>query len=368
MMTTTASRRDRAGRWLAAAGVYAGLAGTAASCGAEPPARQAAHQHSAAQFLARYARPDGQVVRLDQGGDTVSEGQAYGMLLAELAGNEAAVGRIWTWTREHLQLGNGLFAWHADAAGKVTGREPASDADVLIAWALLRYRGPGAAAWHKEGRRVAAAILAHEVTTGPGGVPVLAAGPWATGRPASLDPSYWSLTAFRQLAALTGDQTWQRMAAGAVALTRALTRDGRQLPPDWAELTASGTLKPEPAPDGSQPQTQYGPDAQRTVVWFAASCDPRARALAARWWPVLRPAARSAALALSPAGTVLTGTPATLPMVASAAAAMAADDGTAARGLLHHATAQQRDQSTYYGGAWNALGPALMTGGAFNRC
>src|SRR5438552_2969040 len=195
-----------------------GLAAAAAGCGGTATPQQQA----AARFLAKYAQPGGRVVRLDQGGDTVSEGQAYGMLLAEVAGDDAAFRRIWGWTHDHLRLRNGLFAFHANAGGKVVSKQAASDADLLIAWALLRYRGPGAATWHRDGRQVAAAILAHEVTTGPGRVPVLAAGPWGTGRPASLNPSYWSLTAMEGLAHLTGRAEWRAMAAGAVSLTRSL--------------------------------------------------------------------------------------------------------------------------------------------------
>jgi endoglucanase len=256
-MITAAKSITSAVTGLTAAAACAGLTATAAGCGsaatgANPP------QPAATRFLGAYVRPDGRVTRLDQGGDTVSEGQAYGMLLAAAAGNHDAFGRIWRWTRAHLQLSDGLFAWHADAAGKVTGQQPASDGDLLIAWALLRYQGPTAATWHRDGRRVATAILAHEVTTGPRSTPVLAAGPWATGRPASLNPSYWSLTALQDLARLTGDQMWHRLALGAVTMVSELTRNGRLLPPDWAELTAAGALRPEPAPDGSQPQTQYG--------------------------------------------------------------------------------------------------------------
>jgi endoglucanase len=339
----------------------AGLAVAMAGCGGSATAA-GPHQRTAAAFLARYARADGRVVRLDQGGDTVSEGQAYGMLLAEVAGDSAAFGRIWGWTRGHLQLGNGLFAFHTNAAGKVVNSQPASDADLLIAWALLRYAGPRAAAWHRDGRLVAAAILAHEVTTGPGGTPILAAGPWATGRPASLDPSYWSLAALSGIAKITGGQQWHRLAAGAVTLTSELSRAGRLLPPDWAELTATGVLRPEPAPDGSAPQTQYGLDAQRAVVWFAASCDPRARALAAHWWPLLRPGDRAQALALHQDGTVLDATPSTLPRVAAAAAARAAGDTTAYQQLMRRAAASQRDHPTYYGAAWQALGTALFAG------
>jgi len=56
-------------------------------------------------------------------------------------------------------------------------------------------------------RKLAIAIMTSPSTiTGPGPVPVLTAGPWATGRPASLDPGDWSLAAFDRLARLTGDQ------------------------------------------------------------------------------------------------------------------------------------------------------------------
>jgi endoglucanase len=307
-------------------------------------------------------------VRLDQGHDTVSEGQAYGMLLAETIRDYARFSRIWEWTRDHLQLRDGLFAFHANAAGQPLSQEPATDADVLIAWALLRYQGPDAARFHRAGRRVADAVLAHEVTTGPGGMPVLTAGPWAIGQPVMLDPSYWAIPALQDLAKLTGRQEWHRLAVGAVSMTRELTQNGQLLPPDWAELTVGGALLAVPSPDGGQPQAQYGPDAQRAVVWFAASCDPQAKALAARWWPLLRSGHHAQALALSLNGTVLNVTHTPLSLVASAAAAKAAGDGAAALRLLRQAVAQQRSYPTYYGGAWVALGPALLTSRNLGAC
>jgi endo-1,4-beta-D-glucanase Y len=325
-------------------------------------------QRSATAFLAAYVRPDGRVYRPDQGGDTVSEGQAYGLLLAEVADQPAAFGRIWQWTRAHLQLPSGLFAYHANAAGQLLSAQPASDADLLIAWALLRYQGPHAATRHQEGQQVAVAVLAHEVITGPGGTPVLTAGPWATGSPASLDPSYWALPALTGLARLTGDQQWQQLAEGAVPLTSRLTAGGRDLPPDWAQLTASGVLAPAAAPNGSEPQTEYGLDAQRTVVWFAVSCDPRARALASRWWALLRQPGRAQAIALRPNGVIINPAAAPLPLVAAAAAAQATGQQSAGRRLLQRANAQQHSYPTYYGGAWAALGPALLSGALGSAC
>jgi endo-1,4-beta-D-glucanase Y len=290
------------------------------------------------------------------------------MLLAEAADNHGAFGKIWRWTHQHLQLRDGLFAYHANPSGQIISRQPAADADLLIAWALLRYHGPAQAQWHRDGRRVAHAVLADEVTGGPGGAPVLAARPWATGRPASLDPSYWALPALQGLAQLTGQAEWRRLATGTVTLTRTLTHGGQLLPPDWAELTSAGALNPEPAPDGSQSQTQYGPDAQRTVVWFAASCVSGARALAARWWTLLRSSDRGQALSLQPDAAPLDAAPAVLPMVASAAAAQATGDNGATRQLLVRATTQQRQHPTYYGGAWDALGQILLTSTSLSRC
>jgi endoglucanase len=312
------------------------------------------------QFLNAYVRPDGRVWRPDQDGDTVSEGQAYGLLLAEAAGQDGLFGRIWQWTQGHLQLPDGLFAWHADAAGHVLDPGSASDADLLIAWALLRYQGPGAAPLHQDGSQVASAVLAHEVTAGPGGTPVLAAGPWATGDPATLDPSYWSLPALTGLARLTGNQQWLQIADGAVALTARLTRNGALLPPDWAGLDAGGAVYPDSA--------QYGLDAERTVVWFAASCVPQARTLAARWWRLLRLPRRASALALTLNGAVINPAANALPFVAAAAAADAAAAPGASHRLLSQAASQQQRHPGYYGGAWAALGPTLLTSNALNGC
>ena len=169
--------------WIAESGLGAGegsSAGTPAP-GTPPPAVD--------RFLAAYVRTDGRVWRPDQGRDTVSEGQAYGLLLAEAAGRDDLFGRIWHWTQAHMQRPDGLVAWHADPAGHILDPEPASDADLLTAWALLRYRGPGADRLHRDGRQVADAILAHEVATGPAGTLVLTAGPWQPAIPTRWTPA-----------------------------------------------------------------------------------------------------------------------------------------------------------------------------------
>lgn len=78
------------------------------------------------RFLETYVARDGRVVRRDQGGDTVSEGQAYGMLIAVALADEDTFRRIWWWTRTHLQRSDGLLS-HRWADGSVADPEPADD-------------------------------------------------------------------------------------------------------------------------------------------------------------------------------------------------------------------------------------------------
>ena len=74
-------------------------------------------------------------MRPDQGGDTVSEGQAYGMLIAAGVGDEDRFRQVWAWTDEHLQRRDRLLAWRW-ADGAVVDSTPAADADLVAAGAL----------------------------------------------------------------------------------------------------------------------------------------------------------------------------------------------------------------------------------------
>ena len=83
-----------------------------------------------------YVTRDGRVVRRDQGGDTVGEGQAYGMLLAAAIGDQRRFDTIWTWTKKNLRRPDGLisFLWRD---GHVVDPQAASDADLDATRALL---------------------------------------------------------------------------------------------------------------------------------------------------------------------------------------------------------------------------------------
>lgn len=328
-----------------------GAGGSSAAGGATVTWRGAAQR-----FLDHYVSGSGRVVRHDQGGDTVSEGQSYALLLAGLVGDRPTFDRVWRWTREQLATPDGLLAWRWDG-GRVS-RDPATDADLVTAWALQRSGDP---ATTRDAARDAGAIVAEE-SVSVGSASVLTAGPWATRQvPAVVNPSYWALPAFDGLRGLVPRMS--RLGRDAVAVTSRLTDDGQKLPPDWAVLTAEGP-RATPAPGGSGGSLpKYGPDAQRTVVWFAASCDDRARALAASWWRILGAGAKhESAAALLLDGTVVDADRTPLALVASAAAADAAGEHGRADGLLGEAAKLARQHPTYYGDAWVALGAALLRG------
>jgi endoglucanase len=363
-------------RWVV--GIMTALVLTAGcgGSGSEPtmkPSATGVDAHTAAQpdpaatgFLERYVEKSGRVVRRDQGGDVVSEGQAYAMLIAQLAGRNDVVRAVWGWTREHLQRSDALLAFHADSSGHVLDHQSAADADVLAAYALLRYDGLEDTKLHADGRRLADAVLAHETVAGAGGKPVLVAGPWAVGDEPTVNPSYWMPGVFSQLARLTDDSRWQAVAESSVQLVATVTDQGGRLPPDWARLR-NGGIEPIAAPGGGA-GVQYGLDAMRAPIWFAKGCSEAAHDLAAAWWRQrLSKAGNDGALALDLDGGVVKHAANPLPYVAAAAAADAAGASSERDALMVKAAEQANKTPTYYGDAWVALGAGLLRG-AFADC
>jgi endoglucanase len=345
---------------LAACGIAIALAATDPGDerrrGAEPTPAELAER-----FLRRYQQPDGRVIRRDQGGDTVSEGQAYAMLLAVATGDSRRFATAWRWTRKHLARTDGLLAWHW-ADGRVVDREPATDADLDAAHALLlaarRFRVPRYAT---DARRIARSVLDRE-TARIGGRLVLLAGPWARWG-GVVNPSYFALSGMAALGQASGDARWRELAASSEAITARLVARRVPLPPDWATVDGGGTPRATGPPRSAGAPAVYGFEAVRLPVRFAASCRAGARKIAARPWPFLRDtAARQGGLSAAYYRDGRPAAPYSHPaaLVGAAGAAAAAGDRSASNRLLRHAAAMDDRSPTYYGAAWVALGRVLL--------
>jgi endoglucanase len=290
------------------------------------------------------------------------------MLLAAAIGDEQRFDTIWAWTKDNLVRPDGLisFLW---ANGKVTDPEPASDADVDAARALLvascRFKRPEL---KDEALKLATAILSLE-TADFQGSPVLVAGPWAAKRnPIVINPSYFSPATFAALGNATGDGKWGSLSATGRSATELLMPSEGSLPPDWASVkngkpVAIGT----PANPNGKPT--FGFDAARTLVRFAEDPDPAGQRIAAKAWPAYE-GQKPADIVVEhdidgqPSG----GTKHAMGLVAAAGAAQAAGQTREAGKLLAAAEALDKQDPTYYGSAWVALGRVMLTSDLLDAC
>lgn len=343
-------------------------------------AREEAAHLAGEDFLNRYVEGDGRVVRRDEGGDVVSEGQAYGMLIAVAVGDEDRFRAIWEWTETNLRRPDGLLSWRW-ADGRVTDPNSATDADLDAARSLiLAGRRFGAPELGEDGERLSADILRAE--TVPVGVSppaqdvvqsgqwlarpglVTVAGNWAIGAPHVIDPGYFSPRAEQELLHATADPRWVDVSRTQRVLAWQLVGAG-QLPPDWATVDASGHAAPTGPPAGGP--VEFGLDAARLPIRFAESCDSADRALAASLRPVL------AASGDVPAVRNLDGSAARdwqhpVALVSAAATDHAAGDPEAAARRLDQAAGLQQRFPTYFGAAWVALGRIMLDTSLLGEC
>jgi endoglucanase len=353
---------------LALGGVAVGCGGGGKSSDGSSDSNSKKGTESAGQrFLDRYVTPDGRVQRIDQGGDTVGEGQAYGMLIAAAIGDEKRFDLIWAWTKDNLRRKDGLisFLWRD---GKVQDPQAASDADVDAVRALLvaacRFNKP---ALRQEALELGRAIMKVETAEVQGG-PVLVAGPWATKDPQTVNPSYFSPATFAAVGAASGDGAWGSLSKSSRSITDELMQDPNRLPPDWARLEG-GKPKPSGPPDNPKGTPAFGFDAVRTLVRMAEDPDPAGREIAARAWPVFDGQdPNTLPVEHDLTGKPTGGTMSPVVLVAAAGAADAAGKTADRDKFLNAAESLDKRQPTYYGAAWVALGRIMLTTDQLKSC
>ncbi|HTQ06411.1 MAG TPA: glycosyl hydrolase family 8 [Polyangiaceae bacterium] len=222
--------------------------------------------------------PDGVV------NSTVSEGIAYGMLIAVMLGEQALFDALYGYA---LAFANerGLMCWYVAPDGeRALGTGAASDADEDIAWALVmadrQWGGRGALgeSYLDHARRQIDRIWEHEVDHAD--FPFLFK-PGDEWRPGVFNPSYFSPHQYRLFAEVSGNRDWLNVVdrgydAVAASLNDASNNRENGLVPAWCD--ARGV--PLEAFPGAE--TNYQTDSARLPFRlaqdFAYYADRRARA------------------------------------------------------------------------------------------
>ncbi|MCU1322910.1 MAG: Cellulase [Acidobacteriaceae bacterium] len=229
--------------------------------------------------------PQGRIVDHGAGDRTTSEGQAYGMFFALVANDRVRFDKLVHWTEDNLASGDltlRLPAWSwgkaPDGTWKTLDQNPASDADLWMAYALLE----AGRLWHdpryeKMGTAMASRIAQQEVALvrslgatllpGPQGFHP-DAGTWV------LNPSYLPPSVLSYMATTFPRGPWGAVLASVpIMLTQG---SGNGFAMDW--LTAGGSVRPAESPEqrlaGAQESKAVGSyDAIRVYLWLGIA-DP----------------------------------------------------------------------------------------------
>lgn len=245
-------------------------------------------------FQARFISGDGRVIdRAHKDQRTVSEAQAYALLFALIANDRAGFAQLLRWTIDKLARGDlsqYLPAWtwgrRPDQGWGVIDPNPASDADVWMAYALLE----ASRLWSESpylalANAMIANIAAHEVLDLPRLGTTLLPAPrgFVHADHVRLNPSYLAPQPLRRFAAHSADPRWLAVLASA---RRVLLESAPQSAAgDWIEWSAERGFAPDRETHGIG---SY--DAIRVYLWIGMldAADPDRRALLAHYAPVAR--------------------------------------------------------------------------------
>ncbi|MGV6475671.1 glycosyl hydrolase family 8 [Azotobacter vinelandii] len=216
----------------------------------------------------------GRVLDTGNKGVSHSEGQGWGMLLAEANGDRRTFDRLWSWTRRHLQRRDlALFSWRYDPAASPPVQDPnnATDGDLLIAWALLRAAQRWDAADYRNASAKIRQAIAGRLIKEHAGLTVLLPGlqGFEQNGQLILNPSYLVMPAIRAFARADPGGGWQRLLDDSRSLLDRARFGTYRLPPDWLALGADGTLEPAAAWPA-----RFGFDAVRVPLYLAWDGEP----------------------------------------------------------------------------------------------
>lgn len=211
----------------------------------------------------------GQVIDWQQNAISHSEGQGWGLLLAQAAGDREAFEQIEAWTAANLLLRQDrLMAWSRRPSDGLIDWHNATDGDLFRAWALLRAgRDSGWPGHMDTALAIAGDIAALCLAPDPRAPAELLLLPGAEARRDSdqvlVNPSYIMPRALRELGVAAGEPRLVRAADHGETLLAELAAAGQLW--NWVDVTASGFAEPV------EHRAGWGYDALRVPLYLTWS-------------------------------------------------------------------------------------------------
>jgi endoglucanase len=233
------------------------------------------------QYAQRFVDGQGRVIDHTRQDRTTSEGQAYAMFFALVANDRPRFASLLNWTEANLAGGDLTlhspgWSWgkSADGSWKILDPNPATDADLWMAYALLEagrlWQEPR---YEKLGRILAARTAQQESVLVPGVGTTLAPGPVGfhpDGTTWLLNPSYFPVPVLARFASTMPAGPWSKVLESLKVLLRQGSGSGFAM--DWVAAGAGG-IHPSVAPEqraaaanGAVPIGSY--DAIRVYLWL----------------------------------------------------------------------------------------------------
>jgi len=242
-----------------------------------PPCGRAAWPHWS-RYVDTFISPDGRVIERSAADRTTSEGEAYALFFALVAGDRPLFDRLLKWSQENLAQGDltrHLPAWNwgkrRDASWGVVDPNSASDADLWMAYALLE----AGRLWSEPrygdiARQILSNVVAREVSDLPGLGPTLLPGPagfvLSGDRGVRLNPSYLPPQILRRFSSAAVPGPWDAVVSSSIRTLRETARSGAMA--DWVLYRPRRGFAPDPV-HGSV--GSY--DAIRVYLWIGMLSD-----------------------------------------------------------------------------------------------
>jgi endo-1,4-beta-D-glucanase Y len=220
-----------------------------------PPCGTASWPHWT-RYVQAFVSDDGRVIERSAADRTTSEGEAYALFFALVAGDRPTFDRLLKWSQENLAQGDltqHLPAWNwgkrRDGNWGVVDANSASDADLWMAYALLE----AGRLWSEPrygdiARQILSNVAAREVTELAGLGPMLLPGPagfvLSGDRGVRLNPSYQPPQILRRFASAGLSGPWGGVASSSIRTVRETARGGAIA--DWVLYRPRRGFAPDP--------------------------------------------------------------------------------------------------------------------------